>query len=443
MPDGPTFSLAPALRAATVYPFQRLTDAKARVAPVLAARGVELVDLGAGEPREPVPAFVREALAGAVLEEEISPYPLAAGLPELREAIAAWAGRRYGTRLDPTTEVIPTLGSKEVCYLLAQALCDLPGGRDRVGVPVPAYPVYARGAEMAGAEVLGVPAGAGWLPDLDAIAEADWRRMALLWVTSPGNPTGAVAPLDWLRDAAERCRRRGVVLACDEAYSELWFAGEAPPSALQLDDRRNVLVINTLSKRSSIPGYRSGFVAGDARIVAALRRLRPSVGVAPQRAVQRAAIAAWSDEEHVVATRERFRRKLAALQPGLDALGLRSVGGEGSFFRWLAVPEGWARAPWARRALAAPSAGGASAPELADVLADRRPGARPARAPGDVELVAALLVHGIAATPGSLFLGDAAPAGPAHLRVALVPTVEACAEAARRLVALAGSGAHG
>lgn len=372
--------LNPALARQGTYPFVRLAEAKARVA----ATGVSLIDLGVGEPREETPTFIREALVAAVRDEPVSTYPAAVGLPELRAAIAGWVGRRFGAVVDPDTEVVPTLGSKEAIYGLAQVV-GRPG--DAIAVATPGYPVPARSAEVAGLEVAALPSRAsdGWLPDLDA---APWERLAVLWVTSPGNPSGAVAPLAWLEEAARRCRRHDVVLACDEAYVELWFEGAAPASALQLRDRRLVASFHSLSKRSSMPGYRSGFVAGDAELIAALKRHRPTVGTAPQHFVQRASIAAWDDDAHVVETRARYAAKRDVLLPALRAAGLEPVGGPGSFFLWLRVPDG-----------------------------------------DDEAFCARWLERGVVLTPGS-YLGAG---GEGHVRAALVPTLAACERAAELL----------
>ncbi len=279
--------LSPVLEGMRTYPFVRLTEAKRR----LAEQGVEYVDFGMGEPREETPLFIREALAAAL--EPLSTYPLAEGLPELREAIAGWIARRFGARVDPGTQVVPTLGSKEAIFHMAQVV-----GGDVVAVTTPGYPVPERGALFAGRAVVELPlrADAGFLPDLDAV---DWSAVGLLWLCYPNNPTAATAPLELYERAAELARRHDFVLASDEAYSELYFGDEPPVSALQIDDLRNVAVLNTLSKRSSMPGYRSGFVAGDPELVAALKRYRPNVGVAPQEFVQRASVAAWGDEAHV------------------------------------------------------------------------------------------------------------------------------------------------
>lgn len=356
------------------YPFVRVTEARRR----LVERGVDVIDFGIGEPREETPAFLRRAVAEAIEAEPVSAYPAAEGLPELREAIAAWAQRRYGAALDAATEIIPTYGSKEAIFSLAQVV------DGAVAVTTPGYPVPERGAQFAGRDLVSVPldAGSGWLPDLDALP---WERLGLLWINSPNNPTGIAAPLAFLERAAERCRERDVVLACDEAYSELWFAGEPPASGLQVADRTNVVVFNTLSKRSSMPGYRSGFAAGDPEVVAALKRFRPNTGTAPQRFVQRASIAAWADEEHVRETRERYARKRAIVLPALRDAGLEPAGGDASFFLWLRVPDG-----------------------------------------DDEGFAAGLLEHGIVVTPGS-YLGAG---GEGHIRAALVPTVEQCERAA-------------
>jgi succinyldiaminopimelate transaminase len=366
--------VSPVLAGLRQYPFVRLTDATAR----LAAEGVEVVNFGIGEPREETPAFIREALAAAVTP--LSTYPLAAGLPELRDAVAAWAGRRFGAALDGATQVIPTLGSKEAIFLLAQVL-----GGDLVAMGTPAYPVYERGAAFAGKEVLELPlrSEAGFLPDLDAVDAATWERVAVLWLNYPNNPTAATAPFSLYERAAALAREHDFVLASDEAYSEIYF-GEPPASALQLADLTNVAVFNTLSKRSSMPGYRSGFVAGDAELIALLKRYRPNVGVAPQEFVQRAAAAAWADEAHVEEVRGLYRAKRDVLLPVLERAGLRHAGGDATFFLWL------------------------DAGRDADALAAR------------------LLERGIVVAPGSFF----GPAGEGFLRLALVPSLADCERAA-------------
>ena len=371
--------LNPVLAGMASYPFVRLAEAKRAVA----ARGMHVIDFGVGEPREETPAFIRHALARALEAEPVSSYPLAEGLPELREAVSAWVERRFGATVDPDSEVVPTMGAKEAIFHLPQIVA---GRGDRVAIPTPAYPVYARGALFAGVEVVDVPLdpARGWLPDLEAV---DWDGVALLWLNYPNNPTAATATLDVYEQAAALARAHGFLLAVDEAYSELWFAGDPPVSALQLGDTTNLAVFNTLSKRSSMPGYRCGFVAGDPELVAAMKRYRPNVGVAPQTFVQRAAAAAWADEDHVAETRERYRAKRDALLPALLAAGLQPSGGDASFFLWLRVPGG----------------------EDAEAFAMRL-----------------LNEHGIVVAPGPFF----GPGGEGHVRIALVPTLADCRRAA-------------
>jgi succinyldiaminopimelate transaminase len=377
--------LSPVLTGLATYPFVRLDEAKATAA----ARGATVIDFGAGEPREETPAFIRRAVAEAIEAEPVSAYPKADGLPALRVAIATWLERRFGTTLDPDTEIVPTLGSKEAIFGLAQVVGG-PGAK--IAVTTPGYPVPARGALFAGAEVveLRLDPAAGWLPDLDAV---DWDGVALLWLNSPNNPTAAAAPLDFLVHAAELARAYGFVLACDEAYSELWFEGDAPASVLQAAEVTNVIAFNTLSKRSSMPGYRSGFAAGDAELIAALKRYRPNVGTAPPTFVQRAAVTAWGDEEHVVETRARYAAKRDIVLPAFERLGLQRSGGDASFFLWLRVRDGDDAETFALR--------------LLDEL-------------------------GIVVAPGPFF----GPGGEGHVRAALVPTLDECRRAAELLVAL-------
>ncbi|HEX2103041.1 MAG TPA: aminotransferase class I/II-fold pyridoxal phosphate-dependent enzyme [Solirubrobacteraceae bacterium] len=381
--------LSPVLAGLATYPFVRLDEAKAAAL----ARGVEVIDFGAGEPREETPAFIRRAVAEAIEAEPVSGYPKAEGLPALRAAIAEWVGRRFGARLDPDTEVVPTLGSKEAIFHLAHVVGG-PGAR--VATTTPGYPVPARGAMFAGAGVLELrlEPERGWQPDLE---DVDWDGVAILWLNSPNNPTAATASLELYERAAELARAHGFVLACDEAYSELWFAGDPPVSALQVADRRSVVVFNTLSKRSSMPGYRSGFAAGDADLIAAMKRFRPNVGTAPPTFVQRAAVTAWGDEEHVVETRARYAAKREVILPALRAVGLEPAGGDASFFLWLRIG--------------------------------------PAHPGQDAEAFALRLLDdlGLVVAPGPFF----GPGGEGHVRAALVPTVDECRRAADLLASWA------
>jgi len=373
--------IAPTLAGMATYPFVRLEDARRR----LLAEGVQVIDFGKGDPNEPTDRIIREALVAALPER--SPYPLAQGLPELRQAIADWCSRRFGVALDPDTEIVPTYGSKEAIFSLAQVLVDPHADKRLVVYGEPAYPVYERGALFAGAEVETLPLlrEHAFLPQLDAVEAATWERTAILWVNYPNNPTGAVAPLSFYERLAELAARHDFVIASDEAYSELWFE-EPPPSALQASDRSRTIVFQTLSKRSSMTGYRSGFVAAPAEVIAALKAYRPTVGTAPQEFVQRASVVAWGDERHVAETRDRYRAKRDVLMPVLADKGWEVVASEATMYLWVAVPTG----------------------EAAEAVALR------------------LLEHGVIVSPGTFF----GPSGEGYVRFALVPTLEECERAA-------------
>ena len=375
--------ISPVLEGQTTYPFVRLNEAARRVE----ARGVDVIDFGTGDPREATDPLIRQALVDGVRER--MGYPLAQGLPELREAIADWTRRRFDVVLDPDRQVIPTLGSKEAIFSLAQVVVALDGGKDTIAYTEPGYPVYERGALFAHARPLALPLleENGFLPELDALDVDTWSRLAAVWVNYPNNPTGAITPLSFYERLAERAREHGFVLASDEAYSELWF-DEPPTSALQLDDLTNVAVFNTLSKRSSMTGYRSGFVAGDSELIAALKAFRPTVGTAPQEFVQRASVVAWGDETHVERTRELYRRKRSLFLEFFARKGVRVAGSEATMYLWLAIPRG-------------------ETSESSEAFSER------------------LLERGVLVTPGS-YLGAA---GEGYVRLALVPSEDDCRRA--------------
>jgi acetylornithine aminotransferase len=377
--------VSPVLEEVGTYPFVRLDEAKRR----LTDAGIRFIDFGLGDPREPTAPFIREALAAGI--RETMEYPRAAGLPETRAAIAGWIERRFGVELDPELEIVPTLGAKEAIFTLALALVDRDGERDTVVTTEPGYPVPSRGARFAGANLvsLSLREDRRFLPDLDAVDPAVWRRAAVVWINYPNNPTGAVAPLELYERLAALASEHGFLLASDEAYSELYF-GEPPVSALQVLDRESVLVVNSLSKRSSMTGYRAGFVAGSREAIALLRRFRPFLGTAPQEFVQRAAIAAWGDEAHVEEARARYGRKRELMVRALARTGCRlAEGSVATMYLWMAVPDG----------------------ETSESFAGK------------------LLDRGIVVSPG-VYLG---PSGEGFVRLALVPTEEECERAAEIL----------
>jgi len=386
--------LSRAMREIAPYPFEEL-DRRAAAA---RAQGRELVDLGVGDPRDATPAFIRQALAEAV--QPVSSYPRAAGLPELRAAVGAWVARRYGVELDPDRHVLPILGSKELVFSLAQLVVDPAAGRDVVVVTAPGYPIPERGARWAGAEVVRLPllGERGFLPDLHAVPEATWTRTALLWLNYPNNPTGATAPPELYADAAALARHYGFLLASDEAYGELWFEGGPPGSALQQPDFAHVVALHTLSKRSSMTGYRSGFVAGDPDVIAALKRLRPAVGVTPQEFVQRASIAAWEDETHVAEARARYAAKRSLFLELFSRTGIQVGGSAGTFYLWVRTPGNRPSLDWALDLL-----------DTCDVVV----------------------------APGSFF----GPEGEGYVRMAMVPSLQDCRVAARRIGDVLAAGA--
>ncbi len=314
--------LSPVLSAQGTYPFVRIERAKREAAEA----GLEILDFGQGDPREPTDPAIRQALVDGLREQ--MGYPKAEGLPELRAAIAGWFERRFGVALDPDTEVIPTYGSKEAIFSFAQVAVDPSSSKDTVVVTDPGYPVPARGAAFAGARVESLPLleENGFLPDLEAVE--DWERIALFWVNYPNNPTGATATLSFFEQLSELAREHDFLLCSDEAYSELWFT-EPPCSALQIADRANVVVFQTLSKRSSMTGYRSGFVAASPELVSALKTYRPSTGAAPQEFVQRASIVAWNDEAARLADARGVPAEARGLPAGARAEGLASRGERG------------------------------------------------------------------------------------------------------------------
>jgi len=378
--------LNPTVESAPGYPFLRLAEAR-RAAQ---ARGVDVIDLSLGQPTDPAAQVVRDALAQAAATVSLCEYPSTEGLPELRDAITAWIARRFEVTVDPAREVLPTLGAKEPIALLARVFAR-PG--EAIAVGSPSYPVPERSARAAGLPVAAqiLSGESSWLPDPDAIP---WARVAIVWVVTPHNPTGAVAPRALLEELAERCRRGGAILAVDETYSEFWFDGDPPASGLQLEDRSGVVVFNSLSKRSGLAGLRCGFMAGDPDIIGRVRRHRSDIGTTPPAIVQRASIAAWDDEDHVISARARYAEKRDLILTAAHHAGLESVGGPAGIFLWLRVPDG-----------------------------------------DDQRMFELLLDRSLLMVPGS-YLG---PGGQGHLRAALTPTLERITLAAEVLGAGASS----
>jgi N-succinyldiaminopimelate aminotransferase len=383
------------------YPFERL---RALLAGARPPASLPHIPLSIGEPKHAPPAFVAEALTRAL--GTLGTYPLALGIPELRDSIARWLERRFrlpGGAVNAETMVLPVNGTREGLFAFVQAVVDPGRAAPAVLMPNPFYQIYEGAALLAGAEPVYITCDArnGYLPDLDAVPAATWERCQLLFLCSPGNPTGAVMPEDYLRRALDLSNRHGFVIAADECYSEI-YADEAqpPPGLLQAAHAAGntgfarCVVFHSLSKRSSVPGLRSGFVAGDARILAAFRLYRTYHGCAVPVHTQLASIPAWNDEAHVVENRRLYRAKFAAVVPMLRA-ALDAEAPAGAFYLWLPV--------------------------------------------GDDESFARGLFEQqhVTVLPGS-YLGrevDGRNPGRGRVRVSLVASVDDCVEAARRMVA--------
>lgn len=313
------------------YPFARLDALKKEVA----ARGVDVIDLSIGDPGEVPPQSVIDALQVSITDP--STYPRALGRQDLREACAAWLKRRFGVECDPEKHVLPINGSKEAIWHLPFACLDVET-RPVVLWPEPGYPVYDLGTKAAGGESRTLPLSEAndYLADLADVSEDLWAKTSILWLNYPHNPTGAEAPKSFYDEAVGICREHGVLLASDEAYCDTYF-GDPPPSALECG-LENVVSFYTLSKRSAVPGLRSGFMAGDETVIDALKKQRPGIGVATPDFIQVASIAAWEDEAHTEFLRKEFAERHAMFRGGLKKLGFNVGKSNATIYVWCKPP---------------------------------------------------------------------------------------------------------
>lgn len=330
----------PLLQRLHPYPFERWRELTAGITPNPA---YSPISLGIGEPKHATPALIEEALMKAL--PGLSGYPATAGEPVLREAITGWVRRRYGVALDAATQVLPVTGSREALFAFAQTVIDPGKPGATVVCPNPFYQIYEGAALLAGAQTCFVPTvpARNFAADWAAVDEATWARTQLLYVCSPGNPTGAVMPLSEWQHLFELSDRHGFVIASDECYSEIYFGDQPPLGSLQAalalgrPDFKRLLAFTSLSKRSNVPGMRSGFVAGDAALIKAFLLYRTYHGSAMSPMVQRASAAAWSDETHVAANRELYRQKFAQVMPVLQQV-LDVQLPDAAFYLWAALP---------------------------------------------------------------------------------------------------------
>lgn len=323
------------------YPFERLRKLFAGVQP---PAGVRPISLGIGEPRHATPPFIEQALSADL--GGLAKYPATAGEPALREACAQWARQRYGIALDAAAQVLPVNGSREALFSFTQVVVEASQDGARVICPNPFYQIYEGATLLAGAQPYYAPSDAArnFAVDWDSVPADVWEKTQLIFVCSPGNPTGAVMPLAEWEKLFALSDRHGFVIASDECYSEIYFDGTPPLGGLEAAQRlgrtdyKNLLMFTSLSKRSNVPGLRSGFVAGDAALIKAFLLYRTYHGGAMSPVVQTASIAAWGDEAHVEENRRLYREKFNQVTPVLArVMDVRLP--DASFYLWAGIPE--------------------------------------------------------------------------------------------------------
>ncbi len=396
----------PLLSALQPYPFERLRQLFADVTP---PAGLRPISLGIGEPKHPTPRFIQQALGDAALQPGggLAGYPATAGDPALRRAFTDWLQRRYALALDPATQVLPVNGSREALFAFAQTVLDPSRPGATVVCPNPFYQIYEGAALLGGATPYYAPSdpARNFGVDWDAVPEEVWARTQLLFVCSPGNPTGAVMPLDEWAKLFALSDRHGFVIASDECYSEIYFRDEPPLGGLEAAaklgraDFRRLVAFTSLSKRSNLPGLRSGFVAGDASLLKSFLLYRTYHGSAMSPVVQTASIAAWSEEAHVVENRAQYRAKFAEVTPILAEV-LDVALPDAGFYLWAAIPGAY---------------GTDDAAFARDLLAQ----------------------YNVTVLPGSYLARETRGGNPGagRIRMALVAETAECAEAARRIAA--------
>ena len=385
------------------YPFEKL---KALFAEVTPNPDYRPISLGIGEPKHPTPDFIKQAISDNL--GGLASYPATIGAEGLRVAIAAWLERRYGLpKVDPASQILPVNGSREALFSLTQTVID-PAQKDAlVMCPNPFYQIYEGAAYLAGAEPYFVNSdpARNFAPDFDAVPPEVWARVKLLFVCSPGNPTGAVLGLEEWKKLFDLSERYGFVIGSDECYSEIYFQQQAPLGALQAaqrlgrDDYARLIVFSSLSKRSNVPGMRSGFVAGDATILKKFLLYRTYHGGAMSPTIQSASIAAWNDETHVEENRAKYLAKFTQVTPLLQEV-LDVALPDASFYLWAKVDK------------------------LASI--------------SDTEYAKRLYAeYNVTVLPGSYLARQANGINPGQqrIRMALVAEVDECLEAARRIVA--------
>lgn len=392
----------PLLEKLQPYPFEKLRLLFAGTAP---NPTLQHVSLGLGEPRHPTPDFIKHALSDNLAG--LSSYPATLGSVQLRTSIAGWLTRRYGlSAIDPATQVLPTLGSREALFSLVQAVVDATRPGALVICPNPFYQIYEGAAYLAGAEPYFANANPekNFAPDYQSITPDIWERVQVLFLCSPGNPTGSVLTMEDWKTLFDLSDRYGFLIASDECYSEIYFGDQPPLGGLEAAqhlgrrDYQRLIMLSSLSKRSNVPGMRSGFVAGDAEIIKKFLLYRTYHGSAMSLPVQQASIAAWNDEMHVIDNRRKYADKFSQVTPLLQEV-LDVALPDASFYLWADVH----------------SRTGLSDTEYAKRLYSEM---------------------NVTVLPGSYLARDAGGVNPGknRVRIALVAEVDECLEAARRIV---------
>jgi N-succinyldiaminopimelate aminotransferase len=384
------------------YPFERLKQLFAPITPNPAYRPISL---GIGEPKHATPQFIKDALCSSL--QGLAGYPATAGEPALKASIVGWLERRYGLKLDANKQILPVNGSREALFSFTQVVVDPTKTNPIVVCPNPFYQIYEGAALLAGATPYYVNSdpARNFAVDWDAVPEDVWQRTQMIFVCSPGNPTGAVMPLAEWEKMFALSDKYGFVIASDECYSEIYFRDEPPLSGLEAaaklgrTDFKNLIAFTSLSKRSNVPGMRSGFVAGDANWIKAFLLYRTYHGSAMSGTVQAASLEAWDDEDHVVANRAEYRAKFAAVTPVLEAVMDVKLP-DAAFYLWAGVP--------------AHVCGGSDTAFAADLLAK----------------------YNVTVLPGSYLAREDAHGvnpGKGRVRMALVAEQAECLEAAHRI----------
>ena len=391
------------------YPFERLRELHASITPNSA---YPPISLGIGEPRHATPQLIKDALSASL--GGLSSYPGTLGEPKLRQTIQAWLQRRYDLQVDAATQILPVNGSREALFALAQTVIDPGKPGATVICPNPFYQIYEGAALLAGADVWFVPSDPqrNFAVDYSGVPDAVWAKTQLLFACTPGNPAGAVMTLDEWKMLFDLSDRYGFVIASDECYSEIYFRDEPPLGGLQAaallgrKDFKNLIALTSLSKRSNVPGLRSGFVAGDAALMKQFLLYRTYHGSAVSPVVQAASLAAWNDESHVIENRALYREKFKKVTPLLAAVMEVSLPDAG-FYLWAKVPK---------------SFGGLDETFSRDLLA----------------------FYNVVVLPGSYLARDAHGSNPGkgRIRMALVADTAECVEAAQRIAAFVRSRTH-